>query len=399
VAQGKDVKRLVALVVPCRFLLGLLGFGGLLLLLPRFPDYPQLDLLLVLFGLRAFSQALDLRWVFMGQEQMRLVATGLVITQAVFAGAVFGLVRGPDDALWVPVVQLAGNLAMAGYLYQRFVASQCTFWVWATFRGIREALTPSFTMGASRGLALLSFNCDTLLIGFLLNAAAVGLYNAAYRPLTAVLIISAIYGLGLFPVLSRAFSKNQHQFRELVLRSLRLTAICAIPVGVGGNFLAGPIIGLLFGPDYSDAAAVLQILSWSAMLVVLRCTLRQSLAASGHQRLDLGCASAATVVNVGLNFLLIPRYGIAGAALATLVSEGVWITAAVYSSSRLAPVPTLLMQLARPLAAGAVMAVCFILAADLPWQFQPLIAGAAYLATLLALGEKEIRSCMPKLST
>jgi hypothetical protein len=45
------------------------------------------------------------------------------------------------------------------------------------------------------------------------------------------------------------------------------------------------------------------------------------------------------------------------------------------------------------------MAVCFILAADLPWQFQPLIAGAAYLATLLALGVKEIRSCMPKLST
>jgi O-antigen/teichoic acid export membrane protein len=126
---------------------------------------------------------------------------------------------------------------------------------------------------------------------------------------------------------------------------------------------------------------------------------KMSLDKSGHQRLDLGCASAATVVNVGLNFLLIPRYGLAGAALATLVSEGVWITAAVYSSSRLAPVPTLLMQLARPLAAGAVMAICFIVAADLPWQFQPLIAGIAYLATLLALGDKEIRSWMPKLST
>jgi Na+-driven multidrug efflux pump len=59
------------------------------------------------------------------------------------------------------------------------------------------------------------------------------------------------------------------------------------------------------------------------MLVVLRVTLRQYLAASGRQRLDLGCASAATAVNVGLNFLLIPSYGIIGAALATLVSEAI----------------------------------------------------------------------------
>jgi O-antigen/teichoic acid export membrane protein len=149
----------------------------------------------------------------------------------VFAGAVFALVQDPGDVLWVPVVQLAGNLAMAGYFYQRFVASQHTWLVRPTFQGIRQALAPSFTLGASRGLALLSFNFDTLLIGFLLNAAAVGLYSAAYRPLTAVLIISATYGLGLFPALSRAFSENHQQFRELVLRSLRLTAICAIPVG------------------------------------------------------------------------------------------------------------------------------------------------------------------------
>ena len=231
VARGKDVRRLVAQVVPFRLLLALLGFGGLILLLPWFPDYPQLDLLLVLFGMRAFSQALDLWWVFMGQERMRLVAIGLVIAQVVFAGAVFALVQDPGDVLWVPVVQLAGNLAMAGYFYQRFVASQHTWLVRPTFQGIRQALAPSFTLGASRGLALLSFNFDTLLIGFLLNAAAVGLYSAAYRPLTAVLIISATYGLGLFPALSRAFSENHQQFRELVLRSLRLTAICAIPVG------------------------------------------------------------------------------------------------------------------------------------------------------------------------
>lgn len=396
VAQGKSVMHLVGQVVPLRLLLGIVGLTGLLLLLPLFPDYPQLGLLLALFGLRTLSQALDLRWVFMGQEKMRTVAVGLVIAQVIFAGAVFGLVRGPSDVLWVPIVQLAGNLAMAGYFYYRFASSHGALLVRPRFQGLKDALGPSFTLGASRGLALLSFNFDTLLLGFLISSTAVGLYSAAYRPLTAILTVSATYGLGLFPALSRSFSQNEGEFRELALRSLRLMAVCATTIGVGGYFLAGPVIGLLFGPSYGDAAPVLQVLSWSAMLVVLRVTLRQALAASGHQRLDLVCAASATSVNVGLNLLLIPLFGILGAAVATLLSELLWVSAAIAASARIIPAPVILMQLARPLAAGVVMAATFLLTAGLPWLLQAPIAGAAYLSALLVLGDKEIRSWVPR---
>jgi O-antigen/teichoic acid export membrane protein len=335
----------------------------------------------------------------MGQEKTRVVATGLIIAQVVFAGAVFGLVRTPSDVVWVPIVQLAGNLVMAGYLYHRFVASERTVLVRPTLRGIKEALGPSLTLGASRGLALLSFNFDTLMLGFLLSSTAVGLYSAAYRPLTAPLTISATYGMGLFPALSRAISENSQQFTELVLRSLRLTAIGAIPIGVTGSFLAVPLVDLLFGADYAGAAPVLQVLSWSAALVLLRVTFRQALAASGRQRLDLICAAAATSVNVGLNLILIPIFGIMGAATATLVSEVVWVSAAIYSSSRLVPAPAVLMQLARPTVAGAAMAGCFLLTVNLPWLLQLLIAGAAYLFVLLLLGEKEVRSWVPRLAS
>ena len=210
-------------------------------------------------------------------------------------------------------------------------------------------------LGASRGLALLSFNFDTLLLGFLLNSAAVGLYGAAYRPLTAILTISATYGQGLFPALARAHQEDRQQFRELVLRSLRLTAVCAIPIGVGGSFLSAPLIALLFGDAYADSAPVLQILAWSATLVVLRGTFRQALAATGNQRLDLYCAAGASLVNIALNFALIPLLGIIGAAIATLISEVVWVSAAVLLSARLVPIPAVTSQLARPLAAGIVM--------------------------------------------
>ena len=147
VAQGKNVKQLVGQVVPLRLLLGLVGLGTVALMLPLFPDYPQLKLLIILFGFRAVSQALDLRWVFMGQENMRPVATGLIIAQIVFAGAVFGLVRGPSDVLWVPAMQLAGNLVMGGYFYYTFVRTQRAFLV---RRPSKAYAAPSGPLGPGR---------------------------------------------------------------------------------------------------------------------------------------------------------------------------------------------------------------------------------------------------------
>jgi O-antigen/teichoic acid export membrane protein len=81
----------------------------------------------------------------------------------------------------------------------------------------------------------------------------------------------------------------------------------------------------------------LQILSWSAVLVILRGTFRQAFNAAGRQRLDFACAATSVGANLALNALLIPRYGIPGAATATLVSEGIWFGSAVrFFSSRLA---------------------------------------------------------------
>ena len=69
-ARGTDMRQLVARIVPLRFLLATGAFGMLLVLLPVFPDYPALQTILVLFGLTLLAQAANLKWVFMGREQM-----------------------------------------------------------------------------------------------------------------------------------------------------------------------------------------------------------------------------------------------------------------------------------------------------------------------------------------
>jgi O-antigen/teichoic acid export membrane protein len=390
-ARGQKAEQLAAQIMPLRLALTAVTFGVLLALLPFLPAYPYLRPVLLLFGLTLFAQAFNLKWVFMGRERMSHVAVGLLVAQVIFAVAVFALVRRPEHVVWVPALRLAGDLAMAVYFGRPFVTAHGWPVRGFTRREAGAILKPALVMGLSQGLAFMSYNFDSLLLGLLVGARAVGWYGAAYKPITALLAVPVTYYTGLFPTLSRTYQQSEAAFRHMVARSLRLTAMMALPVGIGGSFLAGPVIGLLFGPDYANSVLPLQILSWAAVMVILRGNFRHSLNAAGRQDLDLRCAGSAIAMNVGLNLIFIPRYGIVGAAATTLVTEIFWLGLAFYYFNRhVAPINPL-PYLRQPFLAGVLMAAGFVLLPWLPWPGQAATATLIYFAALFLQGGNPVR--------
>jgi O-antigen/teichoic acid export membrane protein len=388
VARGKSVEYLAGRILSVRLLLAVCGLALLFLLLPLLPDYPQLHTLIFLYCLILLSEAIDLKWIFMGQEKMQQVAKGLVTAQVTFAVLVFIFIRQPQDILWVPVFQFLGNLAMTAWLYRQVRAERPDLKLRLTLKGTREMLLPAFTLGASKGLGLLNFNFDTLLLGFLTTATQVGLYSAAYRPVGAFLAAMTTIFQGLFTMLSRAHGDQAGGFDRMVTRSLQLTAVIAIPVGVGGTFLARPVIALLYGDDFTDSVMVLQIICWSAAIILLRGPLRLSLCAANYQKQDLHSAVIGTTANVVLNFVLIPAYGMIGAAIATVCAEVVWYaTSAWYFSAHVRRL-RMLEFLPRPMFAGAVMSLVFVLMSTMHWLLQGAVACVAYFVVLFLIGER-----------
>jgi O-antigen/teichoic acid export membrane protein len=396
VAQGSEIRQLAARIVPLRCLVALGSFGALLLLLPAFPDYPALTTLLVLFGPALFTQAVSLKWVFMGQEKMVFVAGGLVIAQIVFAAAVFAFVRSPEWIVWVPVLRLLGEVVMAAYFLRLFVVTYGGLPRPLTLRGAAGVIRPALVMGSSHGLAMMSYNFDSVLLGFLIGPTAVGLYNAAYKPITAALAMPVTFYLGLFPALARTFAESMEEFRQVVVSSLRVTSIFALPLGVLGSFFSAPIIDLLFGPAYANSVPALQVLSWSAVLVTLRGTYKQGLNAAGRAELDLRCAELAVILNVSLNLLLIPRYGILGAALATLAAEALWLITAAWYFNRYVMRVNLHSVLLRPLVASGFIVGCLSLLQVSFWGVQAWVGMVLYLGTLFLLNRTEVWSFKAK---
>jgi O-antigen/teichoic acid export membrane protein len=287
---------------------------------------------------------------------------------------------------------LIGEFVTAAYFWRLFVRLHGAPKIVPDWRGLRSAMKPILMLGAGQCLGLVNYNLDSILIGIMLGAGPVGWYAAAYKPITAVLAVPVTYYQGLFPALSRSYAVDRERFRGIVMHSLRLTAIFAFPLGIGGSLLAEPVIRFLFGPSYLAAVPALQLLSWSAVLVTLRGNFRHTLNAIGKQRLDLTCAASAAAANVILNLLLIPRYGIAGAAAATVGSEIGWFVLAWHLFSRHAIKLPLAAAVWRPIAAGAAMAATLLLAGQVQWMLRAVTALAVYAAVLIVSGEPALLS-------
>src|SRR5262245_45710168 len=385
-ARNADLAMLAGRVIPLRALLACVTFLALLGLLAILPTWGRAKTLVLIFAVMLVVQAMSLRWVFMGVRQMRQVALALVLAQSLFLAGTLLTVRGPADLYTVAVVYVLAELAAVGWLLWAFSRYCGGLYFRFTLRGAGAAVWAALPLGAASGLALMSFNFDSLLLGMLQGPVAVGLYGVAYKPVTVLLALPVTYFGGLFPVLSRTWADGPIAFDSVVRRSLLLAAAFAVPVGVGGTFVAAPVIDLLFGARFAAAVPALQILIWSAVLVMLRGTLRQGLNAAGHAIVDLRCAGLATGLNVLLNLAVIPMWGFMGAAVATLASEIVWVTAATSAFKRHVVAVPMWGVLMRPLAAGAVMMVTMVASSSLPWPARLVLGVAVYSVVLFVLG-------------
>ncbi len=155
---------------------------------------------------------------------------------------------------------------------------------------------------------------DILMLGYFTDATTVGLYHPAARTagLLQALLLSFIstqfHGAG-----DRA--KMDHTYK-LVSRWL---LICAIPISAVFIIFPGKVL-LLFGPEYLPSAKILVILTGATFIQAVLGAAGPALSMSGHTKLVLWNTIGAFVLNFGLNIFLIPKYGIVGAAIATLIS-------------------------------------------------------------------------------
>ncbi len=184
----------------------------------------------------------------------------------------------------------------------------------------REIFTYSIPIMFTMILGSLLHWMDIMMLGYFTNVETVGLYHPAVR--TAGLQQSILIAFtGIFaPMFSKYFTQNNfiamHHIYKLVTRWI-LTLVIPVFILI---ILFSTKIMLLFGADYIQSSEVLIILSIGTSIFAVFGVSSTALVVSGYQKLNLVNALAVTILNICLNIILIPKYGIMGAAWATLSS-------------------------------------------------------------------------------
>jgi O-antigen/teichoic acid export membrane protein len=187
---------------------------------------------------------------------------------------------------------------------------------WPTGRLLRfslpQTLSGVFFLGAAR--------LDVLLLGRFGSAAEVGIYAIALRVLLPATLVSISIGQMFAP---RVAAEDAHGDPRVLAQMLRRVTYwntaTSLPFYLALMILAVPLLEL-FGPVYAAGATALVILSAGRVLHTAAGPLGVVLNMSGRPYLTLLNNSCVTALNIGLGFVLIPRYGMTGAALSTAVA-------------------------------------------------------------------------------
>jgi O-antigen/teichoic acid export membrane protein len=118
----------------------------------------------------------------------------------------------------------------------------------------------------------------------------------------------------------KAYEKSWAGYLIKLRRFALLFFSAALAIAVAMSLTADWIVVLLFGEAFSAAVTVLQIHIWSGCFIFVRYLIGQHLVITEQEPLSLFSHGMGALLNVGLNLWLIPKYGIVGAAWATLIS-------------------------------------------------------------------------------
>lgn len=222
-----------------------------------------------------------------------------------------------------------------------------SFWKALTVRSL-----PFAFMGVFYGIYS---NIDVTMISVMKGDEATGVYNAAFKLVTALMFIPYAFSSSVFPLMARLSVEARGSMERAYEHSFRYLAYLAIPIGVGTTILADRIVVRIYGGGFEGSGPVLQILVWAGSLMFLNSLLLSALVSINRERLNLVVAATGISLHILLNLLLIPRYSYLGAGISTVASELAFFLMALYYLARyLRPLPLGGIFL-RPLAASLAM--------------------------------------------
>lgn len=262
-----------------------------------------------------------IEFYYQSQVMAKIIAICKVTQLALSSVIKIYLVLYKAELIWFVLITVFDIFSLAvSYIIAYKINQNGSFYRCFSLTIAKHLIKDSWPLMLSAAMILLYMKLDQLMIKNLLGDVQLGHYSAALKISDALVTIPTLITASLFPAIILAKKNGKILYEERMLNIYRLMVFLSVPFGAFISYFSNEIILIFFGSEFVSASEILRLYVWMNVFLFLQVASSKWYMAENFQKLALIRNAGGLLINIVLNSILIPLYGLVGAAIATLIS-------------------------------------------------------------------------------
>lgn len=350
------------------------------------------------------ATAIDISWFFQGVEDFKRVTLRNMLVKLIYVIALFTLIKEPEDLpMYVFLIvgsAFFGNVIMWFYL-KEYLVKDVVHRPMQFMQHVKGSISLFIPQITNYVYALLD---RSMLKWITDNTDNVGIYDQAQRLIRAVTAILQSMGYVMMArIANLSVEDNEEQIRYYIRKSLNFTLFLAFPIMFGLIGTANDFIPLFLGNEYYAVIPVLKLLSPLVLTLSLNGVLGvQLLISVGKESKYAVATTTGAVINILVNLIAIPKIGVVGACISSLMAEVSVFAISFYHAREYLNIKEIIKDNVAPFSGAVIMYIglCFIqkieLAVPIRLMIEILVGAAFYFLFMLITQNETMKLILEK---
>lgn len=321
-------------------------------------EYKIISIIQIIYLL---STLFDINWLFFGLEKFKITVTRNALLKTLSLILIILLVKNKDD-IWLYTLILSGSTLVSQLLLIPFFIKELEF-IPVKRTEIKKNIKPCLVLFIPV-IAISLYNImDKIMLGLLSNVSEVGYYEQASKIIYIPLGLVTALGTVMLPRISNLVAnKNIKAIKKYLKKSVDFMMFLAIPIYLGLIAISEDFVPLFLGKEFFKSSKLVCILSVNIIFMSFANIIRtQYLIPNERDKTYIISVSLGALINLIINFLLIPKLASVGACIGTIIAEFTVMFYQVISVRKELPIKKYIRAMINYLWKGCIMFLVVIL--------------------------------------
>jgi O-antigen/teichoic acid export membrane protein len=359
-----------------KIVFSLFAYGGGSIVVFFLPYSTEVKIATIVLSLAMFIASVGYTGdaAFQAQLQMHIPSLGELIFRVVMLGGTAGLfwyatvTTAPQGTLFYGAVGTLSLAYVAGIVIRLYAIRRLFHFTFSIdVEAWKYLLVMAVPLGVAIVLGQIHYKADAIILSLMQTPRDVAIYGLAYKLIDIMQGFFPVFTGLLFPILGRFEKQDDPGFLRAARGVVNMSLVMIVPCGVGAVLVAPELLDIIGKGRYPESVLPMQILAMASVFSIMSLIHNNITIMQNRQKALMWTMLISVTVNIGFNLYAIPRYSYIGAAIATLLSEGVFMLLSIIVANRGGRMlPSLITLLQVAVACGAMVGGIYLARTYLP---------------------------------